>query len=206
MNVEAKPIVYSYRRCPFAIRVRMTLHEKGVDFVTYEENLKDFSTELRNYHPEAKVPVLVDNDTIIYESAIITEYVDENFSGPAMMPHTPSERASVRLWTYWCNHILKPDLDRFKYGTSRYPEPEIAPATNRLEKHLEKLDSRLKSHSWLVGDTLSLADIHCFPFYRQLTRTTPEYSELHKYCHVAEWLQRIIARPAFTKTMARKQI
>ena len=71
--------LYSFRRCPFAIRVRMVLHEKEIPFKVIEEELKNLSPELLKLHPEGRVPVLVHGDLVIYESAIITEYLDDCF-------------------------------------------------------------------------------------------------------------------------------
>ncbi|NBT58115.1 glutathione S-transferase family protein, partial [bacterium] len=123
--MENKIIIYSYRRCPFAMRVRMALHEKKLAFEVVEEDLKNFSEKLRSLHPEAKVPVLTHGTRVLYESAIITEYVDDlPSSQPRLMPMDPGERAEVRLWTYWCNHPFKLDLDKFKYGVSRFSEAE----------------------------------------------------------------------------------
>lgn len=197
--------LYSYRRCPFAIRVRMVLHEKGLPFVTHEENLRDFSATIREHHPEAKIPLLRHGESYIYESAVITEYLDEQFPSPALMPPAPHERAQVRLWTHWMNHHMKPDIDRMKYGSSRFPESEIAPATERMVKHLAKLEARLAAASWLVGEQLSLADLHCFPFVRQLNRMTPRPDMLDQYPKTMQWLTRIMQRPSFEATMRKPE-
>ena len=197
--------VYSYRRCPFAIRVRMTLHEKNIPFDIQEEDLKNFSTELRAIHPEAKVPALRHGELTLYESAVITEYLDETFPQPPLMPEDPSQRANVRLWTYWCNHSFKSDIDRFKYGTSRFDADEIEPATKRLYDHLNKLETCLRAQPFLLGDNISLADIHVFPFYRQLSRTTPSHPRVSECDHTNRWLDTIVSRPSFEKTMAKAE-
>lgn len=193
--------IYSYRRCPFAIRVRMTLHEKNLSFNTYEEDLKNHSVQLLEHHPEAKVPVLVHGDKALYESAVITEYLEDQFPEPRLMPKDSAERADVRLWTYWCNQIFKPHLDAFKYGESRSPKEKVEAAPAQLSKDLAKLESRLKVKAWLVGDAFSLADIHVFPFYRQLSRVNPAHPDIEKNSATNQWLEKIMARSAFEKTM-----
>ena len=195
--------VYSYRRCPFAIRVRMTLHEKGVSFVTREENLKNMSEQLKTMHPEAKVPVLVFGDQVLYESAIITEFIEDQFPQNPLMPKGSIERAEIRLWTYWCNQQFKPDVDRFKYGTSRFPESECEGAKERVLGHLKKLEDRLTRSVWLVGEAFSLADIHVFPFFRQLSRMNPAPEFLDQFPVTQKWLETIVARPTFEATMAK---
>lgn len=196
-----KLVVYSYRRCPFAMRVRLTLNEKKIFFETVEEDLSNFSDKLRSLHPEAKVPVLVHGDWVLYESAIITEYIEEKFPDVRLMPSDPKERAEVRLWTYWCNHIFKPALDRFKYGTSRFSESECVGIESKLLTHLGKTEERLKKHTWLVGKEYSLADIHVFPFFRQLTKVNPTPAFLSQFPATLHWVQRVSERPAFKKTM-----
>lgn len=193
--------LYSFHRCPFAIRVRMVLHEKGLPFEIKEEDLKNFSPELRSLHPEAKVPVLVHKGEVIYESAVITEYLNEAFPVPSLMPESPSGRAQVRLWTYWCNSLFKPDLDRFKYGTSRFKPEDCEGVSERIQKHLEKLEGRLSKFPYLVGDSLTLADIHVFPFLRQLARMEPTPTILSTIPQSLKWLELITSRPAFEKTM-----
>jgi glutathione S-transferase len=194
--------VYSYRRCPFAMRVRMTLHEKGVPFKIHEEDLANFSETLKALHPEAKVPVLVHGKTVLYESAIITEYIDETFPGNiSLMPKAPALRAEVRLWTYWCNHLFKPDLDRYKYGTSRFPETECVGIEEKVKKHLDKLESKFKSSSWLVGESLSLADIHVFPFSRQLSRVDSAKAFFTSCSSLVKWMKKMGERPSFIRTI-----
>jgi len=193
--------VYSYRRCPFAMRVRMTLFEKGISFNVIEENLKDFSNELRAMHPEAKVPVLIHGDHVIYESAIITEYLEDAFPDVPLMPQEAGLRMEVRLWTYWCNQIFKPDLDRFKYGSARLSKEEVQQATKNLSGHMDKIESKLKKSNYLVGDKFTLADIHVFPFIRQLSKVNPAHPHLEKCASVNEWLKKILARSTFEKVM-----
>lgn len=195
--MENKIKIYSYRRCPFAMRVRIALHEKKLSFEVIEEDLKNFSEELRKLHPEAKVPVLIDGTRVIYESAIITEYVDDLPSAaPKLMPADAGEKAEVRLWTYWCNHQFKQDLDRFKYGTFRFPEAECVGAQDRVIAHLGKLEEKLSKSKWLVGNTFSLAEVHVFPFVRQLSRIQPTPPFLAHFKSITQWRDEISERPS----------
>ncbi len=191
--------LYSFRRCPFAMRVRFTLHEKGIPFSIKEEDLKNFSPELRSLHPEAKVPVLVYANQVLYESAIITEFLEEAFPEPALLPADPGLRAQARLWTYWCNQIFKRDVDRLKYGESRFTAAEIEGVQGRMQGHLTKLEDRLTGHDWLVGQAFSLADIHIFPFVRQLLHAKPP--GLAPTPRLLAWTERVGSRPAFLETL-----
>ena len=184
------------------MRVRLALHEKGVAFATREEDLANFSQTLRALHPEAKVPVLVQGKLVLYESAIIIEYIEDAFPiPPPLMPKAAAARAEIRLLGYWCNQFFKLDIDRFKYGVSRFTSEECDGVEIRLQGHLGKLEARLSSSAWLVESEYSLADILVFPFARQLVRTKPRAAFLDEFPKFLEWIERISERPAFKKTI-----
>jgi RNA polymerase-associated protein len=197
-------ILHSYRRCPFAIRVRMTLEEKGLDYKVIEEDLSDPSAELLRLHPEGKVPLLIHHGIPIHESAIITEYLDEAFGPPSLRPVTPLERAQMRLWTFWCNELFKPDLDAFKYEWKILSAEDQTALLKRLGNHLKKMEQALSGRLFLMGDQLTLADIHVFPFYRQLQKAHPDFSKIFQTVHLDPWLERISKRPSFEKVMMKR--
>jgi glutathione S-transferase len=184
------------------MRVRMVLNEKALPFEVVEEDLKNFSPQLRALHPEAKVPVLVHGTRVLYESSVITEYLEDLFPSVALMPKGAGERAEVRLWTYWCNAVFKPDVDRFKYGTNRFGAEECLGVSERVQQHLAKLEKALNGKHALVGD-YSLADIHVFPFVRQLVRVQPAPSFLALFPATLNWVRLISDRPAFLTTLER---
>lgn len=189
------------------MRVRMVLEEKQLAYERVEEDLDRPSAELLRIHPEGRVPVLVHQGQVISESAVITEYLEDVFPEPALRPATPAERARMRLWTVWCDSVLKPDLDRFKYEWAELAGDERAALLARLQAALARLDSALASGPCLLGQELSLADIHVFPFYRQLSRARPPLQSLlppEAVPHRANaWLERLTSRPSFTRVMAK---
>lgn len=182
----------------------MTLHEKQLPFITIEEDLKNFSPELKKLHPEAKVPLLLHQGEAIYESAIITEYLEDAFPEMPLMPREAQARMEVRRWTYWCNHFFKPEVDRYKYGPARLSEKEVLDATENLRGCLVKLDRALSQTGWLVGNGLTLADIHVFPFVRQLSKATPRHPGFDQNPTLSEWLTKISESESFRKTMEKK--
>ncbi len=196
-------LLHSYRRCPFAIRVRMVLEEKGLTYKVFEEDLANPSPELTLLHPECKVPLLIHDGQAIHESAVITEYLEEAFPDPPLMPSDPRERARHRLWTFWANEILKPDLDSFKYQWRKLAGADRTALHERLKGHLAKLDEALASRPFLLGERLTLADIHVFPFYRQLQKSQPDFAALLPSLHLDAWLDRITSRPSFERVMAK---
>jgi glutathione S-transferase len=188
-------VLHSYRRCPFAIRVRMTLEEKAIAYQVVEENLAEL---------EGQVPVLVHNAQILAESAVITEYLEELFPEPRLMPKTAIERARVRLWTRWCDLKLKPDLDAYKYELPKRAEKEQAELVAVIHNHLNGLETALAHSTYVLGEEFTLADIHLFPFYRQLVRSHPKRSDFTQFPHLNRWLENILDRPSFKKVMEKR--
>ena len=193
--------LYSYRRCPFAIRVRMTLEEKNLPYFVKEEDLSNLSPELLSFHPQGVVPLLTHQGRIIYESSIITEYLEEEFPEVSLMPKNAEDRARVRLWTHWCNEIFKPDLDLFKYEFDKISAEERDQLVERMQKNLMKLQRPLKKHAFLIGKTLTLADIHVFPFYRQFRKATHTLPGIEQFKLLDQWLESITSRPSFERVM-----
>jgi glutathione S-transferase len=203
-NSDQKIVLHSYRRCPFAMRVRMTLEEKSLEYFVIEENLESFSEELLRLHPEGRVPLLLHDNQVIYESSIITEYLDEVFPALLLMPQVPKDRAQVRLWTYWCNEIFKPNLDEFKYEWKSLSEEGKLALKERLLDQLSKMEAALTHQEFLLGDELTLADIHLFPFYRQLQRIQSVDLDTAQFSRLNKWLEKILARPSFARAMKKR--
>jgi glutathione S-transferase len=173
----------------------MTLEEKGIPYQVIEENLAEL---------DGQVPVLVHNGQTLLESAVITEYLEELFPEPRLMPVSPMERAKLRLWTRWCDLKLKPDLDAYKYELPKLPEMEQGGLVAKIHAHMARLEDVLKESNYLLGETFTLADIHLFPFYRQLTRAHPKRSDFTHFPHLNRWLESITSRASFKKVMEKK--
>lgn len=89
--------------CPFAQRTHLTLIEKGLDYDHAEVDLKHKPAWFEAVSPYSKVPVFRHDGAVIYESAIINEYIEERFPEPALMPADPRARATARIWIDYCN-------------------------------------------------------------------------------------------------------
>jgi glutathione S-transferase len=185
----------------------MVLEEKGLSFKRIEEDLSNLSPELLALHPEGRVPLLIDQTgdrkLVLYQSNVITEYLDEAFPEVPLMPAGADERAQVRLWTYWCDQIFKPDLDLYKYERASLSAPDAEALVKRIHEQLEHWDTALKKNGFLVGGKMTLADIHLFPFARQFLATKPALPGVEKYASLAKWLQEMTSRPAFERCMAK---
>ena len=169
----------------------MVLAEKKIPHEVIECDLKNKSKELLELNPYGKVPVLVDGDNVVYESAIINEYLEEKFPQVPLMPKDLGLRATARIWIDFCNTRLQAAAGDIRHNH----EPEKA--KKRLRQHLEVLDEELANREYLVGD-YSLADITYIPFFTRLDRyeTTIDGS----LPNLKAWMDRLLARPTVQST------
>ncbi|KAK1649418.1 hypothetical protein QYE76_067223 [Lolium multiflorum] len=136
-------------RSPYALRVRLALNFKGLDYEYLEEDLDNKSELLVRSNPvNKKLPVLIHNGIPICESLVILEYIDETFgaTGPSLLPADPYERAVARFWaTYIDSKLLAPWLKMFRANTGKEKAEamiETVEAVETLEGVLSKAKLR----------------------------------------------------------------
>lgn len=153
--------------------------------------MKNKSKELLDLNPYGKVPVLVDGDNVVYESAIINEYLEEKFPEVPLMPKDFGLRATARIWIDFCNTRLQAAAGDVRHDH----EPEKA--KKRLQQHLEVLDRQMAGQEYLVGE-YSLADITYIPFFLRLDRYQTRIDE--SLPNLKAWMDRLLARPTVQST------
>lgn len=102
--------IISSKSCPFAQRSRMVLLEKGVTFDFTEIDLDDKPDWFLKVSPYGKVPVIRHDGAVIWESAVINEYLDEVFPEPPLLPRDPVGRATARVWIDFANNRMVPHV------------------------------------------------------------------------------------------------
>ena len=194
--------LYNTQRCPYARRTRMVLHEKGVEFESYEVDLENKSEEFLKASPTGKVPVVVVDGDSIYESNVVNQYLDEVTDGPRLMPEDPKRRAYARIWMAFADTDFFPALFVASVGRERgFSEERISEAFERLKAALDKLEERLKGRDYLAEE-YSLADIaHAGNFVR--LRELEERGEvsLDEYPNVTAWMERLESRESYKAAM-----
>jgi glutathione S-transferase len=193
-----KPKLYNTQRCPYARRTRIVLHEKGIDFETYEVDLANKSEEFLGVSPTGKVPVVVVDGESIYESNVVNQYLDEVTDEPRLMPEDLKRRAHARIWMAFADTDFFPAVFVASVGRERgFPEARISEAFEKLETSLRKLEERLEGRDYLA-DEFSLADVaHAGNFVR--LRELEERGEvsLEEYPGVAAWMERLESRDSY---------
>jgi glutathione S-transferase len=176
----------------------MVLHEKGVDFETYEVDLANKSEEFLAASPTGKVPVIVIDGDSIYESNVVNQYIDEVTDEPKLMPRDPKRRAYARIWMAFADTDFFPAVFVASVGRERgFSDERISEAFGELEGALRKLEDRLEGRDYLA-DEFSLADIaHAGNFVR--VRQLEEKGEvpLDAYPNVAAWMERLEDRKSY---------
>lgn len=175
--------------CPYAQRTHMALLEKGLDFERREVDLKNKPAWFEEVSPYSKVPVVRIGDKVVWESAIINEFIDERFPATPMMPEDPYMRAQARIWIDFCN-------SRFAWGcydlVFAQDKAEQDRLRARLEDDLRRMEfegmARLSSEGpfWL-GTSISLVDIAFYPFFERFPAVTH-----HRGAHIPDECLRLI--------------
>jgi len=176
----------------------MVLHEKGVDFETYEVDLSNKSEEFLDASPTGKVPVVVVEGDSLYESNVVNQYLDEVTDKPRLMPEDPRLRAHARIWMAFADTDFFPAVFVASVGRERgFSEARISEALEKLKTTLRKLEERLEDRDYLA-DGFSLADVAYAGNFVRL-RELEERGEvsLGEYPNVASWMERLEGRESY---------
>lgn len=194
------PILYSFRRCPYAIRARLALVYSGEKVELREVLLKDKPQELVGISSKATVPVLLlPNGKVIDESRDIMNWVLSHNDPYYLLPDKTLSEAPLALVDE--NDIeFKYYLDRYKYA-DRYPEQSKESYRAKAEKFIEKLDSRLASELFLFGSRITYADIAILPFVRQFAHVDLAWFESTPYRSLRRWLFEYLDSAIFLSVM-----
>ena len=142
-------------------------------------------------NPYGKVPVLVDGNAVIYESAIINEYLEEKYPQVPLMPNDPVQRSRARIWIDYCNTRLQAAAGYIAH------DHEVEKSKERLRGYLETLDKEMRERQFIAGE-YSLADITYIPFFCRLQRYQTTIG--NDLPHVKAWMVRLLDRATVRST------
>lgn len=196
------PVLYSFRRCPYAMRARFAILAAGQQVELREVVLKDKPQALLTISPKATVPVLQLDNEVIDESLDIALWAFKQ-QDPAgfWQPLSAEQQQQSLALIRETDGDFKSALDRYKYA-DRYPEKSQQDYRLQGELFLQKLEAILTNQSFLVGDQPTLADIAIMPFVRQFAMVdwgwfsnTPNYPQLQR------WLNAFLQSGVFKQVM-----
>ena len=222
--------VYEHNESVCCQKVRLTLEEKNIEHTTINISFEDrqqHTPEFLALNPKGCVPVIVHDGRKVTESTIITEYLDDAFPGPKLMPKEAYWRARRRLWARWIDDEMHiPHISTISFNISftehlNYKEgvydqgPRGKPppfffvglksdamltSLKAYQRFLGEMDRALAENDWLAGPEFSLADIDVIPYVWRLHNL--RLDGLWKQApRIQAWLDRVSARPSFQRVI-----
>ncbi|MDS1140430.1 glutathione S-transferase [Pusillimonas sp. SM2304] len=196
-----RPILYSFRRCPYAMRARLAVAASGVPCALREVVLRDKPQALLAASPKATVPVLVDTDgTVIDQSLDIMLWALRRHDPEAWLAPRQGSLDDMLALIDECDGPFKQQLDRYKYP-QRYGDPDGREHRDQAVAWLVDLDARLAPSDFLFGSRAALADMAIAPFIRQFAHTDMAWFQAQPWPRLMQWLQRWMQGELFGRVM-----
>src|SRR5690349_2272938 len=193
-------VVWEHPLSPYAQKVKIALAEKGVAF---ECRLPDFMSgqdpELAATNPRLEVPALIDDETRVFDSTVILEYVEDRWPTPPLLPGTPAERARVRMIEDLCDTYYEAitwavmEIRIFRRAIGEQADRLLSRAARQIAGVHAWLERQLGDRTWFNGAAFGWGDVAVAPFAQGAVATgnpPPGGSPL------ARWLDRVGARPS----------
>ena len=197
--LSSLPVLYSFRRCPYAIRARMAIRYSNIRLELREIKLANKPAALLAASPKATVPVLIqpDGSTIKESLEIISWSLNQHDPGHWRQSQYNNE---INNLIETNDGAFKTDLDHYKYA-DRHPQHSIDFYRERGEVFLSQLEQRLTQHTYLVTDSISVADIAIFPFIRQFAYVDINWFDSAAYPKLRIWLNGWLKSELFLSVM-----
>ncbi len=193
------PILYSFRRCPYAMRARMAIVYSAIYVELREVVLRDKPLQLLEISAKATVPVLLLADgKVLEESLDIMHWALSLNDKDHWLKNGSPE--GINSLIQWNDGEFKYYLDRYKYA-DRYPQQNEEYYREKAEIFIRALEERLNSHDFLCGKSISLADIAIFPFIRQFANVDIKWFQNSAYKKLDRWLKHQLSSALFISIM-----
>ena len=196
------PILYSFRRCPYAIRSRMAIvYSQSRTVQLREVVLRDKPPCMLNISKKATVPVLLlENGRVLDESLDIIFWAFEHSASHCWLPSSQEDIRLCRELVEQNDGSFKEALDRYKYS-DRYPEHSLQYYRERGEIFLGVLERRLKNNKFLLDSSMNYSDIAIFPFIRQFAFVDKAWFDSAPYPNLRRWLDYFLVSQLFLSVM-----
>jgi len=198
----SRPILYSFRRCPYAMRARLALDVSGVAVEHREILLKDKPAAMLEASPKGTVPVLV-----LADGRVLEESLDVmNWALQQNDPENWLDRDSrTAAWIEANDGPFKRALDRYKYA-SRFDDADAIVERDKAAECLRVLDGVLRQQTWLAGGKPGFADNAVFPFVRQFAMTDRAWFDAQSWPALIGWLDQLLNSERFANIMEKHEI
>lgn len=199
------PVLYSYRRCPYAMRARMALHYAAIAVDIHEIQLNAKPSALLALSAKATVPVLVLHAADGTVNAVIEQSMDIMYWALQQQDTSSwlaADAAQTEQLIAENDASFKLALDKYKYAV-RFPEKSAADYRAQAEVFLHKLELLLSRSTYLLSPKLTLADIAIFPFIRQFAAVDSSWFMTAPYPKLRNWLNTHVQSSLFVNVMAK---
>ena len=197
------PILYSFRRCPYAIRARMAIVYASINLELREVSLANKPAEMLSISPKGTVPVLQLEERVIDESIEVMDW--------ALAQSDPDNWLALDIQQQQQSLIEENDnqfklwLDKYKYW-DRHPEKSQQAYRSQAEKFISKLEKNLTQHSYLLRNKICMADIAIFPFIRQFAFVDKDWFDQADYPNLQQWLNKFLESHLFNQVMKKYSV
>lgn len=194
-HVFALPTLYSFRRCPFAMRARLALWASAQPYSVREVELAHKPDQLLALSPKGTVPVLhLPGGAVVDESLDIMRWALKQNDPLNWLDGQDDDLIKA------CDTDFKFHLDRYKYA-NRYEDTDPLVQRTAAEAFVQTLEQRLTLQAYLCGTHQTLTDMAIAPFVRQFALADQDWFNATPYPHVQNWLNAFIVSPAFARVM-----
>ena len=198
------PILYSFRRCPYAMRARMAIHISSQKCEIREVLLRDKPPSMLEYSSKGTVPVLVlQSGEVIDESLDVIDWA-LNLNDPDNWQRSKDNEKTKELIKI-NDGEFKHHLDRYKYS-KRYDNEDPEFHRKKCLKFIEKINSELQNSKYIFDDEISYIDISLLPFIRQFRIADNEWFDELPYENVKSWLSNFLNSELLESIMSKHDL
>jgi glutathione S-transferase len=202
---------------PYSWRVMLALERKGLAYTSHQLQLsrqEHKSPQMLAMNFRGRVPVLKDGDYVVFESLAILYYLDLKYPDPPLFGRSPEEagvimRVICEYQSYAESHVMKLVRALF-FSEYEAPQDELAQSMHVVANEARSIEARLAKSDWVVGETISAADMVIFPALQALLRALrkPDGADLSSrflplevnYPALSRWIARMEAMPGYDRT------
>ncbi|WP_095201689.1 glutathione S-transferase family protein [Mesorhizobium carmichaelinearum] len=202
-----KPILYGADYSVYVRIARMALEEKGIDYELVPLDI--FAADgipawYLEHHPFGRIPAFEHDGFRLFETNAIARYVDEAFDGPTLQPADARGRARMSQMTGMLDaygyRAMVWDVAVERLEKAEPDETLIAGGLRQAETVLNVLTSLKAQGPWLLGDQLTLADLHAAPILAYFVKVAEGQKLLAQFTGIQDWYSRIAARRSFVRS------
>ena len=196
------PVLYSFRRCPYAIRARLALRSAGIPHEVREVALRHKPPEMLALSPKSTVPVLhLPDGQVLEQSLDIMLWALAQHDPQGWLSQAPMDDMLKLIQRN--DEKFKPLLDRYKYPERHPEQPRQAYRQQAIDTLLADLDQILQSRACLLSEPPSLADMALLPFVRQFAQVDRAWWDGNEMSALRTWLSRLLETPLFEAVMVK---